>query len=293
MGQDRDTGTIDTGPPPGVPPLPPGAAARPGAPAAPLGAQPPPGMPPLPAPAPAPPGPGTVATAPPAEAAPPRTKGPSWNQGDFGVWLPGERPSAAAPRDAASASTPTAPTATAPTTPVTAAPPAAPASARRSDVPKRLRVHSVALADPWRRIVARVVDWVVVVCFTLPLVLMALAVTDDPASTGGPSLTTVLLISLLGLFGPALYEIVGIAVWGRTIGKWLLGIRVVDARRGTVPGWSESTMRWVPTLVTLVPLVGGLLSLGLWIWALVNLWANSKRQTPFDLFAGTVVISDR
>jgi hypothetical protein len=49
-------------------------------------------------------------------------------------------------------------------------------------------------------------------------------------------------------------------------------------------------MRYVPNLVQLVPCVGGLLGLGLWIWALVNLFANPRRQTPFDLAAKTVVV---
>ena len=49
-------------------------------------------------------------------------------------------------------------------------------------------------------------------------------------------------------------------------------------------------MRWVPNLVGLVPCLGPFLSLGLWIWALVNLFSNERRQTPFDLAAKTVVI---
>ncbi len=91
--------------------------------------------------------------------------------------------------------------------------------------------------------------------------------------------------------GQALYEIAFIAVKGQTPGKMLLKVRVVRETDGQIPGWGPATMRWVPTLVGLVPCVGSFLSLGLWIWALVNLFSHPKRQTPFDLAAKTVVIT--
>ena len=73
--------------------------------------------------------------------------------------------------------------------------------------------------------------------------------------------------------------------------KMAMKVRVVRHSDGQIPGWGPAFMRWLPNLVGLVPCVGSLLSLGLMIWALVNLFSNPLRQTPFDLAAKTVVVN--
>ena len=80
------------------------------------------------------------------------------------------------------------------------------------------------------------------------------------------------------------------AAKGQTPGAMLVKVKVVRLSDGATPGAGPATMRWVPNLVGLIPCLGPLLALGLWIWALVNLFSNPLRQTPFDLAAKTVVI---
>jgi uncharacterized RDD family membrane protein YckC len=52
----------------------------------------------------------------------------------------------------------------------------------------------------------------------------------------------------------AAYVIGGVALTGRTLGKHALGLRVVDARTGELPGLGPAAARWVTvTLPVLVP----------------------------------------
>ena len=154
------------------------------------------------------------------------------------------------------------------------------------------------LATPGKRILARIVDWLIMVVVIVPLYLLVIGVsatstTSESAtfSAGdGVALGGFFLMALLVTVGQVLYEVGFIAIKGATPGKMLLKVRVVRESDGQIPGWGPAFMRWVPTLVGLVPCLGSFLSLGLWIWALVNLFSNPKRQTPFDLAAKTVVI---
>jgi uncharacterized RDD family membrane protein YckC len=154
------------------------------------------------------------------------------------------------------------------------------------------------LATPGRRIAARCIDWLIMIVVIVPVyVVVMLASAPSSTSTSsefdtgdGVALGGFLLIMLLVTVGQVLYEVGFIAIKGATPGKMLMKVRVVHESNGQIPGWGTAFMRWLPTLVGIVPCVGSFLSLGLWIWALVNLFNNDKRQTPFDLAAKTVVI---
>ncbi len=83
----------------------------------------------------------------------------------------------------------------------------------------------------------------------------------------------------------AVYFWVGHAVWGLTLGKWLVGIQVVR-QDGTVPGWWRSAVRAIVSNVA-----GSLPLFGLvdpaWL-----LW-DKRRQTLHDKAAGTFVVARR
>jgi uncharacterized RDD family membrane protein YckC len=102
-----------------------------------------------------------------------------------------------------------------------------------------------------------------------------------------------LLFVVAATVGQVLYEVAFVAIKGQTPGKMLLKIKVVREVDGQIPGWGPAFLRWIPNLVSLVPCVGSFLSIGLIIWALVNLFSNPKRQTPFDLLAKTLVVTTR
>ena len=89
---------------------------------------------------------------------------------------------------------------------------------------------------------------------------------------------------------PIAYHVVMVALKGQTLGAMAVKVKVVRLSDGETPGWGPAILRWLPNAVGLVPYCGSCLSFGLMIWALVNLFNNERRQTPFDLAAKTVVI---
>ena len=91
----------------------------------------------------------------------------------------------------------------------------------------------------------------------------------------------------------ALYLILATALRGQTLGKWLLGIKVVDVRTGELPGLGASVVRWaVPALPALVgwvdPVVATLVS---WLSFLVfvPILRGPEHRGLHDRAAGTIV----
>jgi len=81
------------------------------------------------------------------------------------------------------------------------------------------------------------------------------------------------------------YSIVGVAVWGTTLGKRLLGLAVVDVRTGGRPTWAAAAIRVAPAVVGLVPYVGSLT-----VFTYLPLLWRDDRRAVHDLLAGTVVV---
>jgi uncharacterized RDD family membrane protein YckC len=159
----------------------------------------------------------------------------------------------------------------------------------------------VNLATPGTRILGYIIDVIILMVVYVPLYVLMFAslgststTTDQFGNTtsvnGSFGLGAIFLLGILVFGIQAVYHIAFVALKGQTPGAMVVKVKVVRLADGQVPGWGPAFMRWVPNLVGLVPCVGSFLSLGLWIWALVNLFNNSMRQTPFDLAAKTVVI---
>ncbi len=82
------------------------------------------------------------------------------------------------------------------------------------------------------------------------------------------------------------YYVVFHATMGQTLGKMLVGVKVVRTD-GEDIGWSHAIKRaLINPIVQIVPVIGGLIALlnGLW-----PLW-DEKRQTIGDKIAGTMVV---
>ncbi len=129
----------------------------------------------------------------------------------------------------------------------------------------------MVIASPWRRLVASLVDGLILVPLTL--LLMALAGVDW--------MNTTFLQDLLFNWLPSwAYYVAFTALYGATPGKMLLGIRVVKAD-GRPVDWLTAFMREVvgKTLSTLALGVG-------YLWA----FFHPKRQTWHDLIADTLVV---
>jgi uncharacterized RDD family membrane protein YckC len=144
------------------------------------------------------------------------------------------------------------------------------------------------LANPGKRIVARIVDALIVgVLVAIPVTIWILQRDDFDSDTfEGPSLAFTLLLSI----PLALYEIAFVALKGATPGKLAMGITVIRQDGGDPPGWGASARRYVLTLLGLVPLLGGLASFVLLIVSFVFLFTDDRRRTVPDRIASTYVV---
>ena len=139
------------------------------------------------------------------------------------------------------------------------------------------------LATIGQRFLARLLDGLIV---GLPLTILVFAASD--ISQDRNTVDTPLWVQLFAAATSALYEVVLIRVWGQTVGKRVLGIKVVRVTDGTLPDWTASVIRYLlPVVPVLVPVPGAfLLSLVIYLVAVTN----PLRQGWHDRAAGTIVI---
>jgi uncharacterized RDD family membrane protein YckC len=100
----------------------------------------------------------------------------------------------------------------------------------------------------------------------------------------------------------ASYQIVTIACWGRTIGKTVVGTRVVGAVDHSTPGWRRATLRWAVVVGPLFITVWLPRGVARWIDPILgNVWMivvyvgvlrHPLRQGLHDRVAGTLVVED-
>jgi len=151
----------------------------------------------------------------------------------------------------------------------------------------------VKLATTGQRVLARVADFVivgVVIVILLAVGLGSLAGSSDangnPGSIGIASfLSTLLLILVVALA----YEVVLVAIRGATLGKQLVGIKVVRSADGAIPGWGPSLVRWV--VPAAASFICGLLELVVYSSFLFD--STGRMQGWHDKAAGTLVVSSR
>jgi uncharacterized RDD family membrane protein YckC len=189
-------------------------------------------------------------------------------------------------------------------------------SARGGFSPRR----DPALAAPWERLIASMLDWIVifglsVLAFLSPLLrilhsyqAIALQNTDlnSPqaqaalnAIARNPANERALLFWFLAMFGIALvYYWAQQALWGATLGKRALGLRVVTAVDSSRIGVRAAGIRSVAFLVgpaacMLLPaplnIPGGIL----WLADTGLSLLDSRAQCLHDKLAGTIVIRQR
>ncbi len=128
--------------------------------------------------------------------------------------------------------------------------------------------ETLQLAEPWRRLVARLVD-IVILFISFSIILGVLGVSEN---------------QVLPLLLAAVYEIVFTALKGQTPGKMILRIKIVRASNGYLPSWGQAAIRWAIPIVGFVFLVLP----GLLVWASL-LW-NKRKQGWHDMAGRTLVI---
>jgi uncharacterized RDD family membrane protein YckC len=139
----------------------------------------------------------------------------------------------------------------------------------------------VVLAPLWRRAVAQVLDQLVVL---VPVTAFALAIgvrtTDDLTDR-------VFALNVAVVVCAFTYEFVMIALWGRTVGKFAMGTRVVRVDTGgPLLWWSAAIRALVPLAAGVIPGIGMFLSLVVYATAF---W-DRRRQGWHDRAAGTIVV---
>lgn len=114
-----------------------------------------------------------------------------------------------------------------------------------------------------------------------------------------PAAVSLNVVAALPALLTAVYVIVGIALVGRTLGGWAVGIRCVRASTGGRPGWSVSVRRWA--LLFGIAAVGSVIPvIGPWAWvatAIVGASPLLDRSGWWrgwqDRFAGDLVVQAR
>lgn len=141
-----------------------------------------------------------------------------------------------------------------------------------------------------RRLLAAVTDIVLVGCLAI-----AVGLTRVDLVTGGSlsdlitaSLELAATASLVAVIVGLAHEIIGVAVWGRTLGKWAFGLRVRRSNDHRAVGWYSAAMRaGVPFAAGLAPMVGQIAPALVYGWLLRD---QEQRQGLHDKAADTVVV---
>jgi uncharacterized RDD family membrane protein YckC len=130
-----------------------------------------------------------------------------------------------------------------------------------------------------RRIVATIVDGLIFgALFTVMTMLFGTITSVGPANWNGsmPALPSVLYIAII-----ALYYILLEGYLGQTVGKMLLGIKVIREDNGEVPGLGGASIR------TVLRIIDGLFS---YLVAFITVLISGKNQRLGDMAAHTLVV---
>jgi uncharacterized RDD family membrane protein YckC len=164
-----------------------------------------------------------------------------------------------------------------------------------------------ALAEWWRRLLARFIDWIVLAVVVGPFWIAATvslfhriqAISDQYPNLNGPVAQAALRHTvnqmtgrflLIGAISAVLafgYDWLQHGVWGQTLGKRALGTQVVRAdTHARIRGGAACGRAAVYALVPNIPYAGSL------FWLINVLWLtwDSKRQCLHDKAASTVVV---
>ena len=130
------------------------------------------------------------------------------------------------------------------------------------------------LARLGTRLGARVIDTILVSvgAWLLGRIGGGIIILDILPDVGVFGLIIVILVIILG------YEVTMIALKGQTVGKMMVGIKVVRAADGHIPGWGKSFGRFlVPQLPALIPARASTAASAIWPSASQAVWCSTGR----------------
>lgn len=170
-----------------------------------------------------------------------------------------------------------------------------PSTARMPDGPDAFPATGVnSLAPLGSRAVARLIDSTLVSVPAFAAFAVATIATvgleGDPEAMANDTGLTLWLTGTWFVVS-VLYETVSVALWGQTLGKLALGVRVARQANGRCPLWWEAGIRIaLPALVFAVPHPAA--AVAVMVLYAVAVFDPMRRGVP-DRAAGTVVVRSR
>ncbi len=146
-----------------------------------------------------------------------------------------------------------------------------------------------SLASQWMRLLARIIDWLILL---IPTGILVRIITGEnyAGMTSAEYSGKVFLGTLISVIVGGAYEIYFLTSRGATLGKGWLGIRVAQISDGQKPVMQTAVVRSaVGSVPGLAGFIGGVFQLVNWAWCL---W-DPNRQCLHDKAAKTVVVSTK
>jgi len=158
--------------------------------------------------------------------------------------------------------------------------------------------------EPWKRIVARIIDAVILSIpnFILAGILLTVSINDcfSTLDSGSCSVTVAdyFLYGLIALVISGAYYICFVAFMGTTPGKMVFGLKIVQSN-GQRPDIMVAARRWIidgaAAAVALIPIGAGrwlssIALLGISIYQLILLFQDPKQQDLYDKLGTTYVV---
>jgi uncharacterized RDD family membrane protein YckC len=143
------------------------------------------------------------------------------------------------------------------------------------------------LASIGQRAVARIIDTALVAVPLSVITIVWFSETSDGEISVDAPIWLVALFFAIDLT----YEVTMVRLLGRTIGKILLGIRIVRIPDGTNPDWGQSGVRYLlPGVADAIPVwFSGVFAIGIYVTAMFD----PVYRGIHDKAAGTLVLRTR
>jgi uncharacterized RDD family membrane protein YckC len=147
------------------------------------------------------------------------------------------------------------------------------------------------LAEPVKRVVARVIDGVIwsIISILVPGLFGA-------GVFGDAGFFLTFFLSLVASAVVVAYETYMVGTNGATLGKMALGLKVVNedgSAADIATGLRRMYLYIAFIFIGLIPVLGGLLFIGVAVAGLVLLFTDPKRQTPWDKIGKTLVLENQ
>lgn len=143
------------------------------------------------------------------------------------------------------------------------------------------------LAGRWTRLGASLIDGIIAIVITMPFFSL-FGVWEQIERDGTISMSTTIILSLLGMILFLVIHGYYLASNGQTVGKKLLDIKIVDLNGDKPEFTSLIAKRYLPIwLVSQIPIIGGIITLAdaLFIF-------RKDKRCIHDIIAGTRVVEN-